>query len=209
MRICDYMLNLIIMKNTRLLIMELIETYPGLTSEEISQKLNLTQAGIRYHLSHLLKTGAIHTPGVKIDGRGRPTRIFHISNKTNDLGLNNLTGIILNLLNTFKLEDPMKLVASFFPLPDFSNLPASTRLRISMQILENYHYRPAWEATREGPKVSLQRCPYSAILQNHPELCHMDQFLINRLTGLEFYQSEKIDLVTSNPAGCVFLRKLN
>jgi predicted ArsR family transcriptional regulator len=64
----------------------------------------------------------------------------------------------------------------------------------------NYH--PRWEAGPQGPRLIFAHCPYAAIIQKHPELCRMDQHLLEKLMGDSAGQLFKIGKDASSI--CVF-----
>ena len=57
------------------------------------------------------------------------------------------------------------------------------RLYRTTEILNQQHYQARWEARPDAPRLVLGHCPFSAILEEHPELCKLDAYLIERFTG--------------------------
>jgi predicted ArsR family transcriptional regulator len=83
--------------------------------------------------------------------------------------------------------------------------PASKRLTALVARLNALHYAAHWEAGASGPRLILGRCPYAAVIQNHPELCQMDARAISELAGAGAEQISRIDVNSRTPSHCVFL----
>jgi predicted ArsR family transcriptional regulator len=65
------------------------------------------------------------------------------------------------------------------------------RLYRATEILNQRHYQARWEAHPDAPRLLLMHCPFSAILEEHPEMCQLDAYLIERLTGAPAEQTAK------------------
>jgi predicted ArsR family transcriptional regulator len=63
------------------------------------------------------------------------------------------------------------------------NQPLAKRLNLTVEKLNQMNYHARWEAGPEGPRVLFGNCPYALILEKHPELCRMDQAMLQKLTG--------------------------
>jgi predicted ArsR family transcriptional regulator len=73
-----------------------------------------------------------------------------------------------------------------------------------VQRLSPLGYRPRWEARPKGPHVVLGRCPYAAIIADHPELCQMDQLVLGDLLGSPVEQTAKLQAGPQGLPQCVF-----
>ena len=54
------------------------------------------------------------------------------------------------------------------------------------------NYQAHWEAHVENPRIMLGHCPYSAILDHHPEICQMDGYVLEALLDAPVKQVEKL-----------------
>jgi len=73
-----------------------------------------------------------------------------------------------------------------------------------VQILNLKRYQARWDAHAQAPRILLHNCPYAAVLENHPELCRMDAYMIAQLLGLPVEQLARMDIFGSHPPACVF-----
>ena len=70
--------------------------------------------------------------------------------------------------------------------------------------LDHMHYRARWEAGAEGPRIIFGHCPYASIIEDHPELCQMDQWALARYMRADVAQRSKIDVRGHSVTHCVF-----
>jgi predicted ArsR family transcriptional regulator len=75
------------------------------------------------------------------------------------------------------------------------------RLYQAIQSLNQRHYQARWEARASGPHLLLGHCPYTTILERHPELCQMDAVLLEDLVGEKV---EHIARLARNSRGMTF-----
>jgi predicted ArsR family transcriptional regulator len=187
-----------------------LKKHQAVSAAQIGRGLKMSPAAVRYHLGVLCSDDrAVQVGLTRKDGRGRPVKLFGISQ--NLLG-NNLA-LLSDLLLTQRLA---KLPASqrekaLFALAeglmaemDHSafDAPMSKRLALVMKKLNELNYQARWEAGPEGPRILFGRCPYAAIIKNHPELCAMDAALLEGLMGRSARQSAKIGVEGSQT--CIF-----
>ena len=89
----------------------------------------------------------------------------------------------------FKQDEILKRLASrLLPPTPTERVNLTQRLSQAVQHLNRMSYQARWEAHAQGPRVILQHCPYAAIVEQHPEVCRMDQFLLRNLLSLPVQQ---------------------
>jgi predicted ArsR family transcriptional regulator len=54
------------------------------------------------------------------------------------------------------------------------------RLSQAIDRLNELHYQAHWEAGIDGARIILGHCPYAAIIAAYPELCRMDEYLLEQ-----------------------------
>ncbi len=204
------------LKTTRQQILELLAAKEIISVEEISQILHLTPANTRHHLGILRGEGLVQVVGSrKAAGRGRPMRLFQLSQPRLEHNLDKLSLVLLAALK-FSLEpaawqallhgmaddlinDYTKSIGEAAPKPNLTQ-----RLANCVELLTTMHYKARWEARSGGPRLILGHCPYWAIIAEHPELCQVDQRLIQNMLGAAVEQTAKLE---PNPQGlkvCIF-----
>jgi predicted ArsR family transcriptional regulator len=196
--------------NTRQEITNYLEKHPYACAEELSQLLLKTRANIQYHLKRLEQADVIvqvqvHGP---VQDRGRPRSYYALSSFQKPDNLASLADALLQVLlkdteglagSTLKLEELARLILS---VP--SGLPSLTgRLNRLVKELSARNYQARWEAHASGPQVVFRNCPYSPIVQLHPELCKVDASILaaNLNTSIETKALIREEMVTA----CRFL----
>jgi len=204
------------LKTTRQQILELLAAKEITSVEEISRILHLTPANTRHHLGILQGEGLVQVAGRrKAAGRGRPMRLFQLSQPRLEHNLDKLSHVLLASLKS-RLE-PAAWQAVLhgiaddlddgYTKPASENVPKpnlTQRLAGCVELLTEMHYRARWEARTGGPRLILGHCPYWSIIVEHPELCQVDQRLIQNILGVAVEQTAKLE---PNPQGlkvCVF-----
>ena len=201
------------MQTTRQRILQYLDKNRQSTAAELSQVLDLTQANIRHHLNVLEQDGRIEVVGeIPASGRGRPTLIYMASRDEQDNSLDVLSSLLLvqaqagtsqGQQNRF-LHDLAKLLAASAP----SSGSITVRLSNATQYLNDFHYKAHWEAHADAPHIFFAQCPFSQIITQHPELCKMDKYLLENLTGERVEQLEKQTRSPQGPSYCCFVHQL-
>jgi predicted ArsR family transcriptional regulator len=183
------------------------------SAAQIARGLKMTAPSVRHHLSILVADGRIVIAGTTGNKRrGRPIKVFGLSEKS--LGdnlsllssalLNNRSGTIPALKRHSFLHSVAVEIADRIGRLD-KNDSINLRLTRLLEKLNEMHYRSRWEAGAEGPRVLFAHCPYATIIDRHPELCQMDGFLIREEMGAKATQLAKIDPKPGGVTHCIFL----
>jgi predicted ArsR family transcriptional regulator len=199
------------MSNARQKILNFIIEQQSTTVAELSKVFKVTPANIRHHLSILVGQGSVNVIGQKAAAfRGRPAQIYSCTQQSNQNNLDHLTDALLsNFFLNYGPEEAnvlLKKIASQmvakFPL-DVNN--PTRRLYSSIRTLNHMNYQAHWEAHVENPRIMLGHCPYRAILNDHPEVCQMDAFVLQALLDTPVQQIEKLTLNTKGLPQCIFI----
>jgi predicted ArsR family transcriptional regulator len=186
---------------------------PGASAIQIGRALKISAASIRHHLSILITDGRVVTIGeTRNKGRGRPVKIYKLSEK--------LLGDNLSLLSSALLKSRLKKIPSSKQRPILNSVaveladqigrtnpndPIARRLTNLLEKLNEMHYQSRWEAGAEGPRILFGHCPYAAIIDKHPELCQIDRYLLGDEIGTDARQLAKIDQKPGGITHCIFL----
>ena len=81
--------------------------------------------------------------------------------------------------------------------------PIAKRLNLIVERSNQMNYHAHWEAGSAGPRVIFGHCPYAAIIETHPELCKMDEVMLEKWMGQSGTQISKIGKDGSSV--CVFV----
>jgi len=197
---------------TRERILAFLQANKSVTVSEISRTWGLTRADVRYHLKKLVNEGLAeivpseeHPPAK----RGRPVIHYRLAAH---LAPNNFPELCSTLLELYLASFPEEarssaIMAAAHHMVDELPKPAPLfqRLNAAIAYLNLHGYHAHWEASPAGPRLFLRNCPYSAILDRHPELCQFDRMLLERLGRLALEQKTRINLAAGGPAACIFI----
>lgn len=198
---------------TREKILDLLQHTPNLTAAEMGRSLRVTRADIRYHLKPLVSQGLIvQMPAVPRQGSlspGRPAMTYQLSQSGRPDMLAALSSVLLDMGNSTSSSPPFieQLASRLVPIDAASSLQTSLpqRLNTAIQIINQHPYQARWEAHKAGPQVILNNCPFSAIIDSHPELCKVDRQILENTSGLRAIQTRKIDFTQPTSASCLFI----
>ena len=161
------------------------------SAREVARTLRMSEANVRHHLRHLASDGRVTANSLRVNGRGRPEKVYRLSAA---LEGDNLAALTEALLSVEGSELNVERLASHILNADqFANLPIPKRLALLVEKLNAMHYQSRWEAGAEGPRVLFGRCPYAAVIEKHPELCRMDVSVLGNALGREVKQLGRIE----------------
>jgi predicted ArsR family transcriptional regulator len=167
----------------------------------------MTPANIRHHLQALTASQLVVEAGIRAPGgRGRPVVLFNLHQHAMTHNLDRLAGALLHcwMLNptSGSLESKVDLlageIAAGFNMAS-GNLTAI--LGSLIQQLNLCHYQARWEAHAKGPILRFYNCPYAEILPQHPELCRVDNQLVQQLLH---HPAQQISKITHEFPCCTF-----
>lgn len=152
------------------------------SAREISRALKMSAATVRHHLRVLTADGRLEMAAVRgRDARGRPEKIYSLPRSA--LG-DNLAALSDALLTESGSQVSMEALAERLAGENSSTSHSLVKqLNLTVEKLNQMNYHAHWEAGAEGPRILFGHCPYASILEKHPELCRMDQAMLQKLTG--------------------------
>jgi len=179
------------------------------SAREIARALNMSAPNVRHHLGVLVSDGrlevnAVYEPRLR-GGRGRPEKIYSLSQAALGDNLSVLAGELLN--EKVNLEAVGERIALSQGLVGLANQSMPKRLSALVDKLNEMHYQARWEAGAEGPRVILGRCPYAKVIDAHPELCKMEIALLEKAIGRPVLQSPKSEVIGQGL--CPFIFKVS
>lgn len=208
------------MKTVRQRIWEFVRSHRAVTAIEISQALQMTEANARRHLGILRSQGLAEVIGQRpASGKGRPSLVYSISEAVLGNNLDQLASALLSelALSTTsgeardraldRLAQQMGLGASSQNNPQKNPIGSghlTQRLNTAIQRLNEMHYQARWEAHREAPRVIFGHCPYIAVLPSHPELCLLDNKMLQYLSGSPVKQTARLARDAQGIPHCIF-----
>jgi predicted ArsR family transcriptional regulator len=200
---------------TRLQIIAFLDKYPSVSSDEISRAMGMSKVNIQYHLKKMLNEGVVRKkrePLISRSGPGHPTYLYYLDIDYRPTNIPDLAEQLLQLIfATLETNDAqnqflMQLAQQMFSPHPFANL--THNLNHAVQQLNQHNYQASWEARQIGPRITFSTCPYASILNQHPELCRLDSFILERILARPVNQIAKLNMETRKPPVCIFTVEL-
>jgi DeoR family transcriptional regulator, suf operon transcriptional repressor len=152
------------------------------STREISRALKMSPATVRHHLRVLASDGRLEMVSVRgRDGKGRPEKLYSLPRAA--LG-DNLAMLSHALLTEASRNIRMEALSKhLIGESGLAGQALAKRLNLTVDKFNEMNYHARWEAGSEGPRILFGHCPYAVILEKHPELCRMDQSMLQELMG--------------------------
>jgi len=196
-------------------ILAFLNKHKGASAEEISLALHVTPSDIRYHLSILVSDGRVKVIGMRPEhDRGRPVTIYSpVENPTSDLLARLAEVLLAHLVEGVTSQEIDRFTAGMAMeiLPTQAgeeNLHITRRLAKTIEQLNRAGYESRWEAHAAAPRIIFERCPFNAVIANHPELCQMDAHILEQHLGGKIEQTAVLEKTARGTLFCQFLLKL-
>src|SRR3989304_3948810 len=177
------------MQSPRQHILDTLDQRGTASAGQLAHAFGMTAANLRRHLGILQSRNLVTVVGRRQGGgRGRPQAVYALSTRRQGAGLEPLTRALLAELATNEsaaTNEPglRNLASRMLGSQAAPSGPPPQRLGAAVKHLSPLNYRPHWEAKPQGPELVLGRCPYAAIVVDHPTLCQMDTHMIEGLLG--------------------------
>ncbi len=160
------------------------------SAREIARALNMSVPNVRHHLGVLVSDGRLEVNAVQQrGGRGRPEKAYSLSQSALGDNLSVLADALMN--EKVNLEAVGERIAQSQGMVGIANQPMTKRLSLLVDKLNEMHYQARWEAGAEGPRILFGRCPFTKVIENHPELCRLDAAILEKSMGRPIAQTTK------------------
>ena len=190
---------------TRQKILDYLKRSRTVSSRELARALQMTSANARYHLGILAADGRVEVIHQRQGGRGRPEKVYRLAGTLMGDNLSVLADALLTEAGgKVDMEALGKRIAGENIV---GGQPLMRRLVSVVERLNTMHYQARWEAGAAGPRIILGHCPYSDVIQGHPELCQVDLALLGELLAGDLYQIAKLESGAGGLPFCVFALK--
>jgi len=191
-------------------IIEYLKQHHTASARDLSHVLTTTPANIRHHLLILQANSMVEVCGHQSPvGRGHPVYLYRLNPHVYRNNLPGLVRALLQLLDSSNIvvdhENMLRSLAHELVngLPEI-NGSLTQRLAQAVLSLKAMNYEPRWEARRDGPRFMFANCPYAAVLTDHPELCQVDVFLLEKFLGHAISQTAHLGDGSPSARFCLF-----
>jgi predicted ArsR family transcriptional regulator len=173
-------------------VIEILKENGSATVAQLADMLGMAQVSVRHHLDILMGEDLVELAGVqRHNGAGRPSQIYILTANAARLFPQRHEALANDLLAELKasltgselrqmLERVARRTALEAPLPA-AQQSLEDRLDQVTDFLSDRGYDARWNAHDGQYELHVCNCPYSGVSNHHPELCTMDQAMVEEL----------------------------
>ncbi|HEX9035431.1 MAG TPA: ArsR family transcriptional regulator [Ktedonobacterales bacterium] len=162
------------------------------TVEELAQALDLTDNAVRAHLATLERDGLVEQRGAR-RGPGKPAFIYALTAGGEELFPKAYEPVLRELLDTLNERERPDSVAALLRAAGarmargIEGRRGDLRARAAgaAEALNDLGGLAELVETEREYWIQGQRCPLSALIPDHPEMCQMAEALVSEMTGME------------------------
>jgi len=201
------------MNSTRDQILNILKSHNQTTIVELAEGLGISPVSVRHHLAALQAQGLIRASEVRHNARaGRP----HLAYSLTDAALERFPAKYMRLsgrlLDELKAALPPETIEHMFTriaeeavaeyTPRLKNKTLSEKLDVLVEILGEEGFMAEWNKAGERFSLTEHNCPYLRLGQRHPEVCAIDQTMIQHILQANV---EKTTCMLNGAERCVFV----
>ena len=171
----------------------ILENGPS-TAAVLSQRLGLTPAGIRRHLDLLVNDGVLEARephSALIRGRGRPSKVFVMSDKGREQFEHSYDDLAVAALKFMSAHSGDHLVNSFAQsrADDIERKAAiaiakkSNKTQAVAEFLTEQGYAASVAKKPMGEEICQHHCPIAHVASEFPQLCEAETEALSRILG--------------------------
>jgi predicted ArsR family transcriptional regulator len=182
---------------TRARVLRVIAEQGPRTAADLAAALDLTPAGVRRHLDHLVEAGTLESveqrtqPGTR--GRGRPARAFRLTQAGRDQLDNQYDDLATQALRFLRDTGGDEAVIAFarqrveFIERDYAAItaeqPELSPAEALAEVLTRGGYAAGVQQLPIGEQLCQQHCPVSHVAHEFPQLCEAETEAFSRVLG--------------------------
>jgi predicted ArsR family transcriptional regulator len=161
------------------------------TVDELAQALGLTHTAVRAHLAALERDGLVQQRGER-RGSGKPSSVYDLTPEGEYLFPKSYGQLLYQLLDVLSERKPAgevetllrevgRRMAAQWKIP-----PGELRVRLeaAVEVLNELGGLMERETGEETLCIRGYRCPFAAVVLEHPEVCHLAETLLTELVGV-------------------------
>jgi predicted ArsR family transcriptional regulator len=178
------------MQETRTQILEILQKDGSATVHQLARRLDLSIGTLRHHVSILERDGLLSRERVR-QPVGRPQLRFYLSSKGRAIFPKRYDSLSSSLISQIKVAFGSEqllamlnhMVQNILSKHDTTQRGATQeeRAEFLVKVLRGEGFVANWELRDGEVRITQHTCPYHAVAQEHPEVCHLDTQLITRI----------------------------
>jgi len=199
--------------STRETLLRTLKARGQATVAQLAETLGISAVSVRHHLASLQAEGLIKSSEVR-HGVGRPHLVYALTEAAHERFPARYMRLSERLLDELKaslppaaLEDMFMRMAEGMVAEYAGRLEGKSleeKMSLLLELLGAEGFMARWNRTGETISLTEYTCPYLVIGQRHPEVCAIDQTVIQQVLNANV---EKTTCVLEGGDRCVFLIK--
>ncbi len=178
------------------------------TVDELAQALDLTHTAVRAHLAALERDGLVQQRSER-RGSGKPSSVYDLAPAAEDLFpksygqlLDQLLEVLHGRMTPEEVETLLREVGRRMAAP-WKIPPGELRVRLeaAVQVLNELGGLMERETGGETVGIRGYRCPFAAVVPEHPEVCRLAEALLSELVGMPVQEQ----CARTGPVPCRFV----
>ena len=169
------------------------------TAVDLASRLSITPAGIRRHLDSLVADGILesreaHVTSVNMRGRGRPAKVFLMSDQGREKFAHSYDDLAVSALKFMTSKSGSHLVNEFanaraeeIERKAKTKIASKSSLKARVDALTEHLFAEGYSATTAGRGTGLEicqhHCPIAHVAAEFPQLCEAETEAISRMLG--------------------------
>lgn len=187
-------------------IVKLLRRHGTLTVEDLRQSLRITAVAVRHHLDVLEAEGMLVSetePRAAGAGRGRPRRIYRLTDAADDLFPKNYSGLVQTILEHLETAGGAESVNAVFRARRLhlegdlrgrlEGQDLSARVAAVAELQDRSGYMADWEADPDGSFLLREHnCAVCKVARRFSQVCENELELIRNVTDAEVTREQHI-----------------
>ncbi len=161
------------------------------TVDELAQALELTHTAVRAHLAALERDGLVNQRSER-RGSGKPSSVYDLTPAAEYLFPKSYGQLLDQLLDVLGEHLPPDEVETLLRetgrriAVEWKILPGDLHVRLEAAIEVLNDLGGLMEQETEGETLCIRgyRCPFAAVVREHPEICNLAETLLSDLVGV-------------------------
>jgi DeoR family suf operon transcriptional repressor len=190
------------MRDTRQEILAHIQRHPGSSAGGLAEHFDLSLGAVRHHLAILERDALIRGESQRLPV-GRPCIVYELTEQGEESFPKQYDRLTNVLLETYKEEQGVISTRGFLQTKHKLDPDASVEARAELlaEIMDREGFCLEWH--REGSELEIiqHSCPYQSVVGDHPEVCQVDEHIIQTVTG---GRSRRVNHRSKGDCTCTF-----
>lgn len=199
------------MKDTRQEILTYLQRNPGLSAGDLAGHFDLSLGAVRHHLAILERDALIEGESLR-QPIGRPCIVYELTEKGEESFPKQYDRLSKVMLDTLKEQQGSRTVRSFLRKVADRILQNSgidlqgegnveQKARALAEIMDREGFSLEWKRHGSELHVIQHSCPYQSVVDAHPDVCQLDEHLIQTVLGK---QTKRLKHRSKGDCACVF-----